>query len=443
MRTIFTSKTPLALVITALLLTSSVVSAQSLRAQLESIFTTIVDSTVLQTVGSGHNRHFNPATVTSSGNTINAFSNFISSNISSFPLSSTSAGLTFDFSSGQPVSTATSLGPIFSERAQTLGKGRFNFGLNFSSLNFARVRGTNLEDLRFSFLHQDVGVAGLGDSPNELDYMDLFMDMELSANIFAFIGTIGITDNFDIGVAVPFINLSMRVNATGRMNSFTALVDDEGDGPNHRWEETGLVISDRLPSFDESTAGFGDMAFRLKYNFVKDQTLNVAALGEYRAATGDSADFLGSGSDVFRTALIFSGAIGDFSPHLNVAYELRTSDLDRNELEIFAGFDQKVTETFTIAVDLMAELEIGDQIEELVFDDPVTISRQQNGVDYSQTVEFTNIPNFDSDHQINTSIGIKFNPKEGLMMIGNTIFAVNEGGLRADVIPTFGLEFSF
>ncbi len=443
MKLIDTIKRYFLLLLAMTLLYSTAVFSQSLREQIGNLFDDVVSAEALQVVGdTEHNEHFQPSNQASSLQTINAFSNFISSNVGSFPLSSSSAGLTFDFSSGQPVSTATSLGPIFTERAQTLGRGRFNFGLNFSSLNFSTLRGTDLNDLRFSFFHQDVtGDNTLGESENEMDYIDLFMDMELNANIIAFIGTVGITDNFDVGVAVPFINLSMKANASAIMNSYTVAFNPPGQGPNHLWTNGGLQTT--LDGIDESTAGFGDMAFRLKYNFVKDQTVNVAALAEYRAATGDSANFLGSGSDAFRTALIFSGAIGDFSPHINIAYELRNSDLDRNELEIFAGFDQKVTETVTVAVDLLAELEIGDSIEGINFGAEQELNRLEGTTLIQRRIPVTNIPNFESDHQINTAIGLKINPKEGLMIIGNTIFAVNDGGLRASIIPTFGLEFSF
>ena len=50
-----------------------------------------------------------------------AFTIPIGSSLSNFPLSSTVSGLTFDFSTGAPVATTASLGPIFAERAQTIG----------------------------------------------------------------------------------------------------------------------------------------------------------------------------------------------------------------------------------------------------------------------------------------------------------------------------------
>ncbi|MCH7680665.1 hypothetical protein IID10_15085, partial [candidate division KSB1 bacterium] len=123
---------------------SQTVVGQSLRDKIGNIFSDVLE---IELAGPGeHGTHFKAANVASSEATINSFANFIAANIASFPLGSTEAGLTFDFSTGQPVSTTTSMGPIFSERAQTLGKGRFSLGLNLSFLNFSKLRGLKTED---------------------------------------------------------------------------------------------------------------------------------------------------------------------------------------------------------------------------------------------------------------------------------------------------------
>ena len=62
---------------------------------------------------------------------------------------------------------------------------------------------------------------------------------------------------------------------------------------------------------------------------------------------------------------------------------------------------------------------------------------------YVKQVSFTNIPNFKNDHNVNGSAGFKWAPKESVMITGNVIVPLNDGGLRADFIPTLGFEFSF
>lgn len=417
------------------------VFGQNLRQDIDGIFEAVLELRTGGPAGTQHGEHFRPDNVAFSAATINAFSNFVAGNISSFPLSSTVAGLTFDFSTGVPVSTSTSLGPIFAERAQTLGKGRFNLGFNFSYLNMDKLRGVNTEDIMFTFTHQDVGAPGLGDSDNEFDNIDLFMNMNLSASILAFIATFGITNQLDIGVAVPFVNIKMQAEPLAVINSFTIA---KLGAPNHFFVENGdTLLSTRPDPVDDNATGIGDIAIRAKYNFVKEKDINFAGLIEYRAPTGDEENFLGTGNSSFKTVLIASGSIHDFNPHLNLAYNYRTSDWERDAIEVYLGFDQKISETLTLAVDVLSEFEIGSELEELKFPDPVVSERDIGNIHLRQEVPVTNIPRFTNDNTINAAWGFKFHPKKSLMIIGNVFAPLNDGGLRSNWTPTFGFEFSF
>lgn len=423
------------------MLFSDLLLSQSLQEDIDGIFKAVLELRTGGPAGTQHGQHFIPNNVAFSRATINAFSNFIATNVSSFPLSSTAAGLTFDFSTGVPVSTSTSLGPIFAERAQTLGRGRLNMGFNFSYLDLNKLRGINTEDVRFTFTHQDVGAPGLGDSDNEFDTIDLFMNMDLSASILAFIATFGITNRLDIGVAVPFVNIKMKAEPSAVINSFTIA---KLQSPNHFFVENGdTSLSTRPTPVDDDATGIGDIAVRAKYNFLKKNNANFAALLEYRAPTGDEIDFLGTGKSSFKAVLISSANIRDFNPHLNLAYNHRTSDLEQDAIEAFIGFDQKVFETLTLAVDVLSEFEVGDEIEALKFPEPVVVQRDVGDILLRKEVSVTNIPRFARDNKINAAWGFKFHPKESLVIIGNVFVPLNDGGLRSDWTPTLGFELSF
>src|SRR3954453_20812405 len=71
-----------------------------------------------------HGNHFVPAAVASNGTVISFLTNSIGSNVANVPVSATSGGSTFRFEGGVPIRTSSSAGPIFAERAQTLGRGR-------------------------------------------------------------------------------------------------------------------------------------------------------------------------------------------------------------------------------------------------------------------------------------------------------------------------------
>lgn len=414
-------------------------NGQSLESQLKNVFKDVLELDLAGSPGA-HGTHFRTDNVEASDKVINTLSNFIGSSISSFPLSSTAAGLTFDFSSGRPVATSTSLGPIFSERAQTMGSGFFNMGFNFTHLSFTKIRGINTEDLKLSFTHQNVGGPDYGDSANEFDTIDFFMNLDVSSTIFALYFTFGVTDRLDIGLAIPFINVKLKASPLARVNSYTYLT---GDSANHHFGDNAgePVLSKNTVGIKDDATGMGDIAIRAKYNIMNKNVIDLATVVEYRHSTGTKSDFLGSGNNRVRTAFIASKIIGDFAPHLNVSYELNNSDTQRDRVGLFIGYDQKLTEKLTLAVDFLGEYELGDQIEELTFPDPVTATRPDGS--YTQTTNPTNLPDIANDHLLNGAVGLKFNPKKNLLFIGNVFFPLNDGGLRADFIPTFGVEFSF
>lgn len=455
-------------VIAILVLSCGIIQAQSLKDEIQGIFDEVLKpeteggNLFLSGFQGAHGSHFIPSVVEASNATITSFSNFISANISSFPLSSTTAGLTFDFSSGVPVSTSTSLGPIFAERAQTLGRNRFNMGFNFSYLSLDKWRGVNTEDIRFTFVHEDFagpepgpptpsGVIGDDRFGTEFDHIDLFMNLDFDANVFVFHASYGITNRLDIGVAVPYITVSVQANPVARMNSLTSLSSATPPGfdtlavagtPTHFWGADTMLIFEPTP-IKKDAVGIGDIALRLKYNFLRGRTIDLAALAEYRFASGDPDDFLGAGDPTYKAHLIFSSIIGNMSPHLNIGYERRGNKYDRDELEIFAGYDQKLSETLTLAVDFLGEFELGEEIDAVRFPDPVTLQGANEWSFFSKEVSLTNIPNFSSDHIMNAAVGFKFVPRENLLFFGNVFAPLNDGGLRSNWVPTVGFEFNF
>ncbi len=413
--------------------------AQSLKQQINGVFDEVLN---LELSPGEHGEHFLPVNVAASRAVINSLNNFIGNSVASFPLSSSTAGVTFDFSSGKPVPTSTSFGPIYSERAQTLGSGRINMGLSFTYIKFTKVRGLPTEDMRLTFTHQDVGEPGLGDSPNEFDTMDLFMNMDIRASVFAFYFTYGITDRLDIGVAVPFTNVQLKADPIAYMNSYTWVSNDSA---NHYFggTQTEPELTRTPEAIDDDATGVGDIAIRAKYNFVREKLIDFSALAEYRLATGDADNFLGTGYSTLRFSLIGSKILGNFAPHLNLGYIKRFTDVDRDEIEFIFGYDQKIAETFTLVIDLLGRFDLGDQPDSQKFPEDATLRYTVGSTDYIEKISLTNIPAYSHDNLIDAAFGFKFNPKSSLLIMGNVFVPLNSGGLRADFIPTLGIEFNF
>jgi hypothetical protein len=61
---------------------------------------------------------------------------------------------------------------------------------------------------------------------------------------------------------------------------------------------------------------------------------------------------------------------------------------------------------------------------------------------FARTILPSTIPDR-RDDLINGSIGVKLTAYRGLTAIANTLWPLNRGGLRPDVIWTAGLEYNF
>lgn len=386
-----------------------------------------------------HGAHFIPASSEANGALIDFFNASIAANVANFPLSSTVASQTFRVVDGVPTPTSNSFGPIFAERAQTIGRGRLKAGLNFSRLRFAEIRGVDLDNILLTFVHQNSDYPGCdadfmddctlyGVPVFEGDVINVGLNLQMQADVYAFFATFGLTDWLDLSVALPVIDFEIQ-------GSSVATVLPTSDPPFHFFGGTqeNPDFTASTPSFGKTT-GIGDLAARLKALLVSGENWDLGILGEARAPTGREEDFLGTGEWNVKGLLIVSGTFGDFSPHTNLGYEYRGSKLEQDELEVIAGFDHRLADWATLAVDFLGAFKVGDATLKLpgdvLFEAP-----------FARTVKVTNIPDL-RDDVLDGSFGFKFRTGGGLIVITNVLVPLNDGGLRSGVSPTLGVEYT-
>jgi hypothetical protein len=388
-----------------------------------------------------HGSHFVPSAVESNGTLISFLTAAIGTNIANLPIGATSSGRTYRFVGGVPVATATSPGPIFAERAQTLGRGRVLVGATVNVFNFQTVRGVRLDNIGLNFTHANADFEGcdelLGDDctqmgvpvlENDFIHLDLSLDLRVTAALFVL--SYGLLDWMDIGVAIPVISTSMRGTSAAQVVPFG------GDEATHFFGGTPSNPDLGASRFVEgSSSGLGDIAARLKIGFAQSDKAGFGILADARFATGSEEDFLGSGHTSIRGLGIVSGLFGNFSPHANVGYVYRSGDMQTDAVLATVGFDHAFASWATLAADLITELQVGDTKLTV----PGTVSIDQP---FDRTIEPTNIPNM-RDDIVNGSIGFKFTTAPGLIVVTNALIPLNDGGLRPDVAWTLGLEYNF
>lgn len=416
-----------------------------LNTTFEDLFNQILDvnlSTDIATAGS-----FDNAAARANASLTPTLNNLIASNVASFPLTSTIAGISLDLSSGVPELYTESLGPIFAETAETVGKGKVSIGFNASYYDLAEFRGLATEDFRFTLTSEDLNQNGtLGDLVLETETMDVFPDLHLDASTFVFYATVGVLHTLDIGVAVPFITLQLEGNARAVINSTTLF---NGAEAINIFNEDGInPVLTNTQAYAESTAGLGDVAVRVKYVFSRAQDVDVAAFVEVRLPTGDEKNFLGTGKTNARFSGILSSKKGAFAPHLNLGYEYRGADFDSDEIEFNIGFSHQFSDAVTFLFEILGEIDLQEdeltapllETETLDVEVPVPSGPPARA---RLDVALSNLPDQSRDNVFNMSIGGRFAPSNRFTLLANILVPLQDGGLRSRVAPTLGLALNF
>src|SRR3989442_15202862 len=160
-----------------------------------------------------HADHFIPSARAENGTLISFISNAISGNVANVPVSATSGGSTFPFEGGVPVKHSAPPGPVFAERAQTLGRGRVFVGANVNRLHFETLRGVGLTGIAMTFTHVNVtgplcdSIQGTSCDPygvpaHENDVIALRLALDIDMTVSSFFLSFGLLDRVDIGVVL-------------------------------------------------------------------------------------------------------------------------------------------------------------------------------------------------------------------------------------------------
>jgi hypothetical protein len=351
-----------------------------------------------------HTAHFAVATAAS----INRLNEQITSEIGAFPFSSSVGGFTFAFDQvlGTFVRTTETLGPLFAERAPTLGQGKLNVHTSFTFFKYDRFGDQNLNNLQVVARH-DPDIIGLPDVREQFenDTILINVDLDIRVQILALAATYGLTDRLDVGILIPITRVEMDVKSAARVvespqNTLFPGVHTFTGGPESPNDEA-----------HGSAVGLGDIVLRAKYHLLKAEVVDLAAAMLVKLATGDEKDFLGTGHTTIRPFLILSRTFfGFLTPHINVGYEFNLDRSDQNAVEYVLGFDAGF-KRWTVAGEFLG-------------------SHQLNGDGIG-------------DNILTASVGVKWNPWKQFLLATNVQLPLNKSGLRSDLITTFSIEYSF
>lgn len=371
----------------------------------------------------------------------------IASQLSTFPLGSSSAGFTYTFDPELGVfnrSTET-FGPVFAERPLTAGKGKFSFGATQLHATYDRFEGQELRegDIKLYLTHEDTNLDSSNLNPwFEGDIIESALSIDLKNDTTVFYANYGVSDRFDIGVAIPYQRLDLSARIDARIEHLATAPDPfvvhtfpDGEGDETSFFESG------------SAEGIGDVVLRGKYNFFRGTRTNVAAALDLRLPTGDSDDLLGSGATQAKISAIAARVSSKrFSPRIAAGYTLSSGGADfvgelPDEINYSAGFDAALHSRVTLTADFLGRTLL--DADRLVRRDRLFENVLRTDPTVRQTTRISTETETGNLNLMIGSAGIKVNPVGRLLLMVNLLFGIGDSGLQDDVTPVFGIDYSF
>jgi hypothetical protein len=422
--------------------------------------------------------------------------------VSQLPIASPSSGINFVYDTSLKTfapSTDESLGPILGDRATTIGKGKLFAGFSYQHFNFSTIDGKDLSKIPTVLQHQPftpepptipacpvqtalTGTSYAGNPCFVRDYIQTLNDIDLIANQYTIYVTYGITNRLDFSAAIPILNVQMAVTSQAMIvpNSVAPLSAMAPGNVWHSFNPSNTTVpglasqcASQVPclnatfSDSNSAVGIGDVVLRGKYTLYRGERLAIAEGVDVRLPSGDAKNFLGSGA----TGVEPFGVISyhaRVSPHALVGYELNghsvlagsnivpgaTNPVARgslpNRLLYTVGADVRVTRRLTAAFDLYGQRLFGSpELVSQTYTDLGNCSGPTNADAVNCTVYTPGTTHPDVTQKItdenidDASLGLKYRLWSSLVVTGNVLLKLNEGGLRSKVVPLVGVSYTF
>ena len=398
----------------------------------------IVDSEAVLPDGSTHSAHFNGAFQSE----FERFNIALVRQLVALPVPSPASGFTykFDASTGTFTRSTQSFGPILTDRAETIGRGKFAFGYALQQFEFQAFDGLPLSHIPAVFTHDDANLGG-----GRADIITTQNSISASVTQSTTFLTYGVTDRLDVSVAVPLIRTAVDVLSDATIQR----VGTASNAAVHFFrdpEAPGTFGNERRFVASGSAEGVGDIIVRAKGTVLRARSAGIAVGLEARLPTGQEQNLLGSGSAGLRLFEATSFQLGPLSPHFGAAYQWngatvlagdiatnQKGDLP-NEVSYDVGADASVNRRLTVVFDVLGRYSKNS---------PQLKSNPFTTQGASPTVYPDIAFGLGSLNVVNGAVGMKVNVVSTLLITFNAQFKLNDAGLRTKLTPLIGVEYGF
>jgi hypothetical protein len=328
------------------------------------------------------------------------------------PLVAESAGFTYRYDPqiGWFVRERSIAGQLFLERPETLPPGRWNLILSYQRVEMSTIEGKALGSL------SDTSVPIVDPQTGDAVTIPLF-GVNLTTTEITGSLTYGITQNLEVNITVPMIYSDFKLR----------IVQDE---PQRR--STFAQRSTKL--------GVGDIFLRGKYGLLHDYLGDLALGLVLRLPAGNEDNFQGVGAvEVAPMLYAASGRlpIGDWvhvQGYLNAGLDFDTESFDAGEGREGVGLDCQIGERVVLATAVLARHSFGPITPAGFFD----LKRSDGTVRplFGLQGGRTDIVDFSFGGRVDVW-------RDRVLAFANVLVPLNRDGVRANAIPTVGIEAIF
>lgn len=404
---------------------------------------------------------FGPAANNAANSVASTINASTATQLTQLPIPSASIGVVSLRQKGQEATAPfDNLGPILTDRPDTVGKGHIYLGFSYQHFGFNAVDGVGLGALPVSFVTSVLltSTDQRTEYGTETNNVNFKLDQEVG------IATAGLTKSTDVSIVVPFNSVALHVT-TSNIQAFTF----DSAAPNNNNQPTyqnTVPLGSVAPIYSNGTAnGVGDITLILKQQVLggEGSRTAVAAGASARFPTGDSLNLLGSGAFGGNVFGLFEYR-ARVAPHLKLSYQWNNKSQLVNlsappsrlpgGLQFATGADVKILRTLGASFDLLGSQFVNtpsfalntSTICQTQPSNTTTVpcyqppSATNGGTGISSS--FTAVSTFNSTYTVvNFSAGLKWTPIRHFLVYANMTKQVNNVGLRSNIVPLVGIAF--
>jgi hypothetical protein len=414
---------------------------------------------------------------------VQSFNTQMATQFSTFPLGSSTGGMTyvFDESVGTFRRGSASFGPLFAERALTIGRRKLSAGFNYQRASYNTFEGQRLDNgsIKFYLRHQDcchfedpTNLTGFTltpltgtdhlNPPFKGDVIEAALSLQATTHTTAAFASYGVTDRWDVGLAVPFVRVNLDAQVRARIIRLVTVT-----APDTHTFEYGNPDATQIVEHSGHATGLGDIVLRTKYHVLRMAGGGLAVAVDLRLPTGDENNLLGAGGTQGKVLLVASDERGRFGRHVNIGYSAARGDVAGtvaglgaaslpDELNYTGGVEFIASPRLTVMGDVIGRTLRGAGHLDLVskkfeYGDPGPLIAGMPGPGCGGipglTCATASFDEFDPRPGNLTLLlgtaGVKYNIAGNLLVSGNVLFALTKAGLRSRVTTVIGLDYAF